>query len=588
MPEHELLDPRQKPDLLALQREMEHLQRVWQDAHLLMKEADSYYFQSYDLWGDLRKTEPQAAENRPQFHSGRAPAIVDHAVDVHLAFEPTFHRRPLGAGEEQTARADRLEEGLQQLFRDALLKQTDFAPKVNGKQLALYSYTQLYVGLDDLAMERPTRQDGETQEEFEEREEEWSRAQVGDWNPLKIVVPVPGTVLMDPNRKTPQIAIVKHKLWAYELQRRMEQKRKRRGAEVNEWIGPSEPHDEVEVVEVWSPYWTALLEAGTGYEGRGTRNKGFLWVEENDWGFQPYLHAFVGSVTTPTGEAINPKWWVQQSLLFKVSDGLRMWDQWMWAKHQLVMRAATAKTLYAGDAAEAAQKLEGDIVPETRVEDWGIEKTPELPNQMEVHGRQISEDIEQATYSLQAAGFRQEGVTTVGQQVLLSEATNRTFRATVSQMEQLYSAGASNALKLRMSLARDYPDWGVVIGGSPLLATDIQGRYHIEVKFEQIDPAVALQEKQGAMKELELGLIDSEEYYRITRRKNVTALRKGILKDRLRQTPKVAAEMETEALKELGLIEMAERRRKAAQQSGGTVPAPFGVVPTSNGRTVSS
>lgn len=569
MAEHEQegLDPRRRPEVKAIERELEHLERVWQDAHSLMKEADSYYFQTYDLWGDLRKSNPDAAENRPQFHSGMAPAIIDHAVDVHLAFEPTFHRRPLGDGREQAERADRLEEGIQQVFLDALLKQTDFAPKVNGKQFALYNYTQLYVGLDPLALERPTRDDGETMEEFEEREEEWLRAQIGDWNPLKVVVPVPGTVFMDPTKKTPKIAIVRQKMWAYELKRQMESKRGRRVAEVSStWGGPSDPHDEVEVLEVWSPYWTAVLEPGMGKE--------FLWVEENDWGFQPYLHAFVGSVTSPTGEPINPRWWVRQSLLFKVMHTLRMWDQWMWAKHQLVMRAATAKTLYAGDAAEAAAKLEGDIVPETREEDWGIEKTPQLPNQMEVHGQQISDDIEQATFSLQAAGFRQEGVTTVGQQVLLSEATSRTFRAAVSQMGHLYSAGGSNVLKLVTTMKTAYPDLVISIGGIPLLASDIQGRYHIQARFEQIDPAVALQEQQQAMLELEKGLIDSEEYYRITRRKNVTTIRKGILKDRVRQSPEVMAEMENELMKELGLGEVAERRRR--QQ---VTPSPFEVLP---------
>ena len=194
-----------------------------------------------------------------------------------------------------------------------------------------------------------------------------------------------------------------------------------------------------------------------------------------------------------------------------------------------------------------------------------------MPTQFFEHGAAIDDDIEKGTFSLQAAGFRQPGTDTATQQIMLSEATSRTFKANVRQMEDLYSIIGANALRLQTLLHEDYGESVIAVGEHPLNATDIAGAYHIKATFEQIDPVVALQERQQAMEELARGLIDEDTYYRVARYEDPSGIRKGRVRDLVRKVPEVQEAWLIAALREAGYEEIADAKeremkmRKAAQ-----------------------
>ena len=86
----------------------------------------------------------------------------------------------------------------------------------------------------------------------------------------------------------------------------------------------------------------------------------------------------------------------------------------------------------------------------------------------------------------------------------------------------------------------------------------ISNDYNVIAEFPQKDPALDLQERQIAMQELTLGLIDTETYQEIAGRENISGIRRGIIKDQIRQLPAVQQMLMIAALEEMGLVEAAE------------------------------
>ena len=342
-------DPLERPTKELLDKQIVYLEKVWRDAHVAMEKADSYYFQTNNIWEGL---DERLQVSRPKYVSPRARALVDHAVDAHLAFEPKWHRRPVGEGEEHKERADRLEKGLAEVIAHAILSQQRFPTKVNGKQLVRHNYTQIHVSLNPDMLERPARKDGESQEDFDEREESWSAGRT-IWNPIDIEVPAPGEVLLDPTRKWPQIAIRRRKMLAFDLADLVKNKGKRRGVTILEAYGVTgDEYDDIEVVEWESPLYIAIQRKGGG----------LLYVEPNPYGFVRYAHAFGGSADMPMGKEFDPAWYVKQGLLFGNMDTLKLGDQARAARHEIIIRTAFAKSIYDGDTSEAAQQMLNDIL----------------------------------------------------------------------------------------------------------------------------------------------------------------------------------------------------------------------------------
>ena len=70
------------------------------------------------------------------------------------------------------------------------------------------------------------------------------------------------------------------------------------------------------------------------------------------------------------------------------------------------------------------------------------------------------------------------------------------------------------------------------------------------------------------MQELTLGLIDTETYQEIAGRENISGIRRGIIKDQIRQLPAVQQMLMVAALEEMGLAEAAEQMK---MEMGGTL-----------------
>ena len=587
------IDPTQKPDEQIFKDYTEHMEDVWKEALEDMKLLSSHYTQTANIWADYYKRNPDVPRTRPNYHSGLEVALVDQAVDSHLAFEPRFVRVPVGGSQASKDKANRLEKGLNNVFQDAFTSAPNFATKENGKQLVLHNYTQLGVLLDHDALQKPVRKRGEDKEDFEWREWEFMSRR-NTWNPFRLVVPAPGEVLMNPTEKMPPIAIWRRKMKAFDLEghcttkdmqikarNRIYKKDNKTGYSTQFHMGTYDAYDDVEVEEWWTARWHALK----------IKDGEILYVEPNGWGIQPFAHAFGGTAISPAGEDFNVKWWIRQALLYRALPTLTMHNQATAGHHALLMRAAWARMGYRNDAAEGAEQLTGQLLQGEET-DWWIEKVPQLPGQSFAHKSELEQSIERATYSRMVAGFQAPNVDTATGMVILSENSHRTFRAAVMEMEQLYSIAGSNILKLLYRMNKEYGEDYASIGAGEhtLNVRDIEDSFYIEAKFEQIDAVVAQQEAQMAMTELDKGLIDKQTYYKTRRYEDPTTITKGIIKDMIYNDPAIQEQLVINALREEGFGEMAEKRQADLDQQtlerlsapaggGGGQPQPPGVLP---------
>lgn len=577
-------DPLVRPTQEDIDRELSTLQHVWDGALSAMDTAYNFYTRQYPIWDSK---DPRQVK-RPVFRSGKATSLIDHAVDATLSFAPKFHRPEKSEEPEARKAASRLERGIAAIFRDAMLQGDYYPPKVNGKQLAITNYTQLYVGLDENAL-KPTRRRGENRVDFDRREWEWESNRHA-WNPIRIEALAPGEVLMAPGEKSPPLALRLRKLRGYELEDLLSRKAKKRGTFVSDWrvgIG-KDPYDELEVIERWSAHWYAMkLDSGD-----------LLLVEPNTWGFQPFIQTFAGAAVIPTVsrlhsiQARDPRHYVEQALLFAVMDDLVMLDQMVVGQQELLQNAAWARRGYRGDTAEAAQQLKGDILQGEEA-DWWSEKLPQLPQQAFTHEGILKADLEESTYSMLEAGFAQGGMDTATHVIVLSEKVHRKFQPAVTQVNHLYSIAASNVLKLVHRMHDRYGEEfeGIDIGDDSLRVADIGGRFNIYADFGQVDTVTYLQQKQDARQELQMGLIDEETYFAIARYEDVAGIRKRRMMDRARRLPQVDQILLAAAIRELGLGILADQMEEQARmgeaviepqgapaQNGGAPPSP----PTAN------
>ena len=566
-----------KPTIEIMEAELNHFTEIWQPGIDAAIKNESFYHGTYNIWrwfATPGEATPAAIAGRANYHSGRGHALIKHAVDANLAMFPQWHRPPIGKGKEHKDAAERIEKGLDAVGRDAFLIHYAHPPKASGKDMVSQNYAAIYVGLDAVALStRPTKIKGEGQDDFEQREWEWEVRRNG-WNPIRIEgVPI-GSVFMDPTLKTPDVAYRVRKLRSYQLHdltvtKAAQLKTLGEVIDIHE-IG-ADPYNEITVIERFAPDYYSIRLAGNP-EGGG--DNGMLWIEKNTWGFVPFAQAWAGESTELIGQGFKTKDMVEGSMLHHAADTLVMHDQAVVAHHQLLQRTAWAKTGYRGSAAEAATQLEGDILSGDELQ-WWLEKVPVLAAQSFQHLQYLRDQLEEITYSMQLAGYHQTGVDTATQAIMLSESSNRKIISVRTQLEALYSIAGTYVLRLVKRLADEYPDVGdIVLGKEKLSSKDIGDNYKVFARFESVDPVVFAQQKQEAREEVAAGFLDWEGYQRIARRENIQEVRKNIIKDTIKQLPRVLAQEQEFALREEGFGKLAnemerERRvRSMVDQSG--------------------
>ena len=577
MARHYALDER--PEAADITKLHTDLLTVWQDAHTKWEEVDTFVQGTNPLWG---KT-PGGA-NKPQYHTGMAAAILDHVVSLLAPYSPQVHRPPAGEGEGHERDANQVEKWLARVGQLAGSKTAQHPYKAMWRYLMQYGYAPYFgMALDySYLRERPKRKRGEEQEDFEQREQIWE-TRYRHHCPFQYAAPHPATVLMDPGRAHPDVAIVQQVLYAYEVEDLVKRVGQRKSALVVPYDAGENPYEKVKCLSFWTPYWRAFMPQGGGELFYAMRNK---------WGFQPYGHGFSGKggdiVDT---EGSNPLY-LAVGVLDNILGNLLAYDQQQTAKQNVLMQSAWRHRTYGGDPVEAARQLQDDstILQKDKPDQWGWEPVLELSQSLFKMTDEVRRDIEFGSIPGDVAGIRQEGVTTVGQQSILMGQALKGIDTAILQMGQAATEILQNCLRLVgvLSDPKQYGEDALTVGEQTLRAEQLHGNYVVDARFSVVDPSIRQAEKEQAMAEFKLGVIGFPQLWQKLGYEDTTEIWRDVQKMKMEQQPEVAAELAATTMEMYGFKEMADEMRKRlvlerVRRQMATAPAatpPQGVPPT--------
>jgi hypothetical protein len=212
---------------------------------------------------------------------------------------------------------------------------------------------------------------------------------------------------------------------------------------------------------------------------------------------------------------------------------------------------------------------QGDIIEMAdRGDVWRME-IPQLPRWMFATEEWLSRDIEEGTFSRALSGVREQGVSTVGQQAILSTAAGRKFVGPARQLEHLATVASSQILQLI-----DLLDLDLTVRGKPIRPSYIESDYSINISFDLVDPVLQLQQRQLGLQEVAAGLKSMETYWSADAHlEDASGERKRLLMDWVRKNPMIHQAMAMEVAREEGIEALVERAIAAAQGGGGGVGA---------------
>ena len=543
-----------KPDKEFLTAFREHQKGVWSDTHEDWKRIDEFLDLSYKVWQD--------DDDTPFIHPPDSISIIHHAVDNLITFEPVIRRISVGLAAGKEERADHVEQALESILLETNLLEPSLTWKQVGFHLAAYGYTVVEGPLWNTRGTRPKpkRKDYRNKMEFEAAMTLWENDRKS-YMPIRVRAPHPSSIMMNFRDKRPDEGIKVAKRYVLDIQRlrstRVDDDDMGIIGTVNSIDLPDDPYEEVETLEYWSRDWHGFM---VGEE--------ILFVEPNIWGLMPYKHAFSGRGHEPTSvDSVKPRH-LSVGLLHPITEVIRSYAQELSTRHNAYVNSGFFDIVTTMDADELREQMNRQgrqrILEKTDGNDV-IEPfaMPNLPNWMLEAEMQMRDAIERGTFSSASAGIRQAGVNTVGQQAILSNSAAKVFLPMVRQLEHLASLISQDILRLV-----DVKKESVYSRGHELNARMISNDYNVIAEFPQKDPALDLQERQIAMQELTLGLIDTETYQEIAGRENISGIRKGIIKDQIRQLPAVQQMLMIAALEEMGLVEAAEMMK---MQMGGAL-----------------
>ena len=563
-----------EPDANIIDQYRSHLKEVWTNAHRKWEQYDAYYFRTYSVW------EGAEAHSRPGWlKPARPTSLVDNAVDHQLASEPTPHRNPARQSEESRNNADRVEEGLKAILDEAALLEPALTWKQQGKNLVHLGYSIHELGLDSNVLQRrseePPRGD-DSEEDYRANMrlyEHYRRTAM----PFRTRSPHPARILLDPWEKKPRIAIRHARRFSQDLHE-LTVARKNRGRQADVWeVRNNRPFELILTDEYWTECWHAMMVsgyvAGTGREYNNMKR--LLFVEKNTWGFVPYSHAYAGFGQEPTNsDRIDPAN-LAVGILDPVISDIRAQAQAVSGRHNALMDASFNPIGTRMGADELRDQLDqGDIIEMSdRSDVWRMD-IPQLPRWMFQTEEWLSRDIEEGTFSRALAGVREQGVSTVGQQAILSTAAGRKFVAVSRQLEHLASVASSQILQLI-----DLLDLNLTIKGKIIRPSYIESDYSVNISFDLVDPVLQLQQRQLGLQEVQAGLKSMETYWSSDARlEDASGERKRLLMDWVRKNPMIHQALAMEVAKEEGIESLVERALSMAQggdEGGGAGAAPI-------------
>ena len=512
-----------------------HLEQVWSGTHARWREIDTYLQGTFSLW--------PTGVSRPSYHPSTAYARLDQAVNHQMPTKLTVKRFPKNDTYEEKKRADKIEKFLVELMTEVARKEPSHTVGQVKRHLLAYGYAVL---------EGPLLDSKDYQQML--RDEEGKR----HWNPIRLRAPHPQRVLMSPSERDPGEAIKEVRRSSDQLKTLLERKRATKAAVVyKRWDAAKDSFQEFDTTEYWSDEWHTVMVEDE-----------ILYMEPNEWGYLPFIQGFSGWGMEPTDmREINPKY-MAESLLEHVLETFKLEAQRKTAQHNAVIEAGFLRQGYdpheGGQKSEeqAAEMLARDALLTGKQAAWWYKDTPQLPDWLFRVGEEHDSDIEGGTFSRSVGGQRMPGVTTVGQQAILTTQGERKFDAPTLQIDEMFSIACSNALRLIDALSVPIMVRGVRVGPK-----DIDGDYAVDASFKHDDPVMRAQERSIGMQEVEKGLIDPETYLADTGRENGQEITRKALVNKMAQTPQIMGT----------IIELAASEFKLKQrQSGNGLVGPNG------------
>jgi len=426
----------------------------------------------------------------------------------------------------------------------------------------------------------PDRTKFATDEEYEQ-ELSIYRANRKDFNPIRIRVPHPSTVLMNPNEKIPTVAIKASKMSAQDLHDQSVLKKRtqrRKFAEIFE-MDDYDPWDEVEVWDYWTPYWHVKMLANPAptYGSPNSVAATPIYMERNTWGFVPFVHAFSGLSGMDIADEGGDPYNFAQGILTPNKETIRKRTQEISAFHQMLLRSAFAPMGTSRDPMTLAQAIQNEGILEGDLQDYWVMNTPDIPGWMQSIRAGTDSTLELGTYSSALAGQRQAGVTTVGQQAILNTAGLRIFSGVAMQREHLASIVGSRILQLVDNVSELAS--GIGANGKSLSKSQINGVYGVQVIFPHGEPVMELQQRQMALSEYGSGLIDPMTYYEAAGYENGTEIKKRLIEESVRNLPSVRQRIETLVAQQLGLVDETNAEQAAQEIEQQAQPPMMGGQP---------
>ena len=547
----------EKPTANIVIKQRDHLKGVWRMAHNKWNDIDQFYNLEFNLW--------PTGIDRPEYHSPRARSIIDNAVDSQLSGTPSPHRPPSRQTEAAKIKADKVEEWLQNALTETALLEPQPTWKQVSKNLLLYGYTVIEgptLTFEDRP-EKPEDEDFDDDEDFDRAMAVWKNDNK-EWLPFRLRAPHPARVLLDPTSKKPKQAIKVMKRYADDLVMIMEAADDRDAAVDTFEMKDGNPWELVDCTEYWTKEWHALL----------IRDK-LMIVEENTWGFLPFTHCFsgFGQEKTNSPNGIQPENMAVGMIEF-LRDSLLIQSQALSGRHNALLEASFQIWGTPKSANEIANHLrQGDIVPGIQKNDLFKIDIPNLQQWMFQAIQELDDDLEASTFSKQLSGRRERGVSTVGQQAILSTAAAKKFVELQKQIEGMASITGSRFLQLLDVVI----DEEITINGHSLAPKDLDHDFSVKVKFEVVDPVLELQRRQLGIQEVDKGLKSFETYWAVDAKlEDATGEKRRLLKEMVERSPEVVNILAQAAAKELGLDSLLESLNEEGGEEGGALSGILG------------
>ena len=552
-----------KPTSADTTETTKHLEALWRDAWKAWDTKMSYYRGTFQVW--TQTADPSNA--RANYHLSYPAKIVDGAVNTMLAYEPKPHAYPTTESETEKENANLREKWLTAVFARCNREQVvPIESQVKRNLMALgWACVKGPIAEETKPPDEPSSK-GLSTDEYQRARAQWEN-ETKRWNPIRLYVPNPKSVLVDPLERNPSVVIERNRYYVKDLQALLEKKKSKEyaKAEVFDLSFGDNPYGFITCVERWTAGWHSMALADGG---------NLLFVEENGLGYVPFVASFTGwgaeylESSFSSQDMATTVAQMSKGILDDVMDSLLMDTQRMNATHDMLMRRVyrtVVRTTGKGEDAVAA--LEGGIAENTKEGDLGYVEYPDLPRSVFEAGASYERDIERGTYPSLLLGQAAQGVTTLGAQALLRKDAAGPFGVVVQQMAYMWTVLGSNMLRLVDELGED-----ITQDETTLRPQDVGGNYSVKCEFLSADPVQKAADQRMAMIELEKGLISKEDYYDKVGTEDSTGIRRRILLQKSYDDPEVQGLVIMAAKMSMGLEDL--KAQMAELQARMAPPAP--------------